>query len=306
MAQTAQQLAQQGYDKLSFFILSGLPEGSEAGVDGKIWQVAAFEGFKFIPPGLHLFIVSAAPTSSSTPATISGGVGVRHGLLRFFTTSETIVESWSNQREEFESDRPERISKRRRTVPAPAAKVEGTVISQDYLKSLDKKLAAYPPGLQSEWSLLTNFISPTTVARVVGFDEAGNAITDAVMGSTADEEELKAAGGRQTWGKVREEGLETDLEEGDGEAVDALAFVRVDGKKSWPEGARGEELSRWSKDKSWQVSNIVKGQLGGDVKELLSELQLSFILFTLLHNFSSLAVYKVLFSLLSRSPTLLL
>lgn len=41
------------------------------------------------------------------------------------------------------------------------------------------------------------------------------------------------------------------------------------------------------------------------MKELLAELQLSFILFTLLHNFSSLAAYKIMFSLLCRSSTLL-
>lgn len=41
-----------------------------------------------------------------------------------------------------------------------------------------------------------------------------------------------------------------------------------------------------------------------DVKELLAELQLAFLLFTLLHNFSSLATYKAIFSLICRSSTL--
>lgn len=43
-----------------------------------------------------------------------------------------------------------------------------------------------------------------------------------------------------------------------------------------------------------------------DIKALLAEVQLSFILFTLLHNFSSLAIYKTLFSLICRSTSLAL
>ncbi|KAL8293021.1 hypothetical protein RQP46_000715 [Phenoliferia psychrophenolica] len=302
-----QQLAKKEYDSLSFFLVPGLPKGSEAGIDGKVWQVDKFEGFKLIPPGLHFFIVSAAPTTKSQSS--PGAFGVRHGLFRFFAShSETVVEGWGNSREEFESQGDERAAKRRRTLAvADGAEgaTAGTVISSEYLKGLDKHLAAYPAGLEKEWRALSSYITPETLARVIGLTPDGNAITSAVTGSTADEEELKAAGGRQTWGKSREANVETVLDEGEDD-VETLAFVRVDLKRSWPKGAVGEDLTRWSKDKSWLMSNIVKVQLGGDVMQLLAEFELSFTLFTLLHNFSSLAVYKSLFALFARSSTLLL
>ena len=52
--------------------------------------------------------------------------------------------------------------------------------------------------------------------------------------------------------------------------------------------------------------SLISLTLSPDVKELLAELQLSFTLFTLLHNFSSLTSYKSHFSLLCRSSSLLL
>lgn len=291
-----------------------------------------FQGFKLLPPGLHLFVVSAAPTSTQN---LAGGVGVRHGLLRFFSAGETVVRGWDNAHEEFAraAGDDQRAPKRRRTAIGSSDEAgPGTVVvSSASLRSLDQHLAAYPPGLDAQWKALTSFVSRATLARVVGLDAEGNAVTNAVVGSTADEEELKAAGGRQTWGKVREEDTRTELDDGDEDDVETLAFVRVDLKRSWPPGAVGQDLTRWSQDKSWLLSSVVAGQLEGgalacssparcpppprvltyyprpaDIQELLAEFQLSFVLFTLLHNFSSLAAYKALFALVARSSTVLL
>lgn len=38
-----QKLAQQHYSDLSFFLVPGLPRGSEAGVDGRVWTVDKFD-----------------------------------------------------------------------------------------------------------------------------------------------------------------------------------------------------------------------------------------------------------------------
>lgn len=136
---------------------------------------------------------------------------------------------------------------------------EEIVVDQDRLKALDATLAAYPSDLAKEWNKLVSFITPTTLARVIGIDARGNARVDAVMGSTADEEELKAAGGRQTWGKERPDFVTDEGEvEADEPAGELLVFERVDLKRSWPPGAVGEELTRWSQDKSWLLSNTIK------------------------------------------------
>lgn len=317
-----QPAAQAAFASLSFFLFSSLSRGSEFGVDGRVYVVDKFGGVKFLPPGLHLFLFSAAPTSSDSPQTVSGGVGVRHGLFRFFGAGETVLEDWDNVQEELISDRDgSRVGLRRRVPATPGEELASTVISQDRLKGLDATLAAYPNDLAKTWQPLVNFITPTTLARVIGIDERGNARVDAVMGSLADEDELKSAGGRQTWGKGREEEVQVPLEEEVPQEL--LRFIQVESKRSWPQGAVGEELTRWSKDKSWLLSDAIVSQLGGGmsfpslsvipdnslangVKEFLAEIQLSFVLFALLHNFSSLSVYKSLFSILCRSTSLLL
>ncbi|GAA5859061.1 hypothetical protein JCM8547_003987 [Rhodosporidiobolus lusitaniae] len=319
MSSDPQLAAQAKFAQLGFFILSGLPKGSEFGLDTKLWQTAAFSGVKFIPPGLHLFVFSAAPSAAQQghlPESLSSGVGVRHGLLRFFRTGETVVEEWDNGREELK--RPSSCGaasrKRRRTVEDGR---EETAVSEEYLKGLDKSLAAYPQeDIAKQWKSLTGFITEETVARVVGVDERGSALVDALMGSPQDEQGAGPDEGieRRTWGKEREpdedeeeverikEIVEEDEEEGEETAL--VEFVKFDEKRSWPKGATGEELSRWSKDKSWQLSQVVQSQLGDNPQELLGELQLAFILFSLVHNFSSLIVYKSLFSLICRSSAL--
>ncbi|GAA5876828.1 hypothetical protein JCM16303_006299 [Sporobolomyces ruberrimus] len=60
----------------------------------------------------------------------------------------------------------------------------------------------------------------------------------------------------------------------------------------------------WSKDKSRLLSNVVGPRFDGDAKEILAEVQLSFISFTLVYNFSALSSYKSLFSLICRSNLL--
>ena len=219
------------------------------------------QGVKFLPPGLHLFLFSAASTSKSSAETTSGGVGVRHGILRFFKAGQTIVEDWDNIQEELVSDRSIASSRRRRgpVIPGEEEGEEEIVVEQDRLKALDSTLAPYPNDLAKEWNKLVSFITPVTLARVIGIDTRGNARVDAVMGSTADEEELKAAGGRQTWGKERPDFVTDEGEvEGDDEMGELLVFERVDLKKSWPIGAVGEELTRWSQDKSWLLSSTIK------------------------------------------------
>lgn len=216
------------------------------------------QGVKLLPPGLHFILFSAAPTNE-TPESLSSGVGVRHGLLRFFKEKqETLVEEWDNKREQLVS---ESRSKRRRTVGGEdSASAPNTVVSQEYLRGLDGELAPYSDEIERAWRPLVSFITEQTLARVIGLDERGNASVDAVMGSLADEQELKAAGGKQTWGKVREVVEEDDDDE---DELELLRFVAMDGKRSWPPGAVGEELSRWSKDKSWCLSDAVTQQLGG-------------------------------------------
>ncbi|GAA5986071.1 hypothetical protein JCM10908_006395 [Rhodotorula pacifica] len=318
----AQRAAHAAYQQLGFFVLEGLPPGSEFGLDTLLWRTERFKGVKFIPPGLHLFVFSAAPSSTDEATARSdapSSVGTRHGILRFFHGNECVAEEWDNAREELKSAAGTSTKRKRRRVVAGANdnSSEETVASPEYLKSLDASLAPYPQeDISKHWPALTSFISEKTLARVVGLEASGSAHVDALT-ATADDAAVQAAAAqakKQVWGKPRPEAeAETPVDVAGEEGGDAgddpgdlLEFVKFDEKRSWPPGAAGEELTRWSKDKSWQLSQLVGAQLDGEVKELLGELQLSFVLFSLIHNFAALGVYRSLFALICRASVLAL
>ncbi|GAA5874777.1 hypothetical protein JCM3774_003435 [Rhodotorula dairenensis] len=314
MDDAAQRAAQVAYQQLGFFILEGLPPASEFGIDTLLWRTERFKGVKFIPPGLHLFVFSAAPTSANEAAPRADSVGTRHGLLRFYHGNECIAEEWDNAREELKSASATSMKRKRRRVVAGQDVSEETVASPDYLKSLDASLAPYPQeDISTNWPALTNHISESTLARVVGLGASGCAYVEALT-ATADDAAVQAAAAqskKQVWGKSRpdsesEASLDAGEDRGDDDPGDLLEFVKFDEKRSWPRGAAGEELTRWSKDKSWQLSQIVQMQLDGEAKELLGEFQLSFVLFALLHNFAALGVYRSLFALICRASVLTL
>ncbi|GAA5963392.1 hypothetical protein JCM3765_003052 [Sporobolomyces pararoseus] len=216
------------------------------------------------------------------------------------------------------------------------------IVSKEYLKSLDSTLAPYPSSLDSEpsikWRSLIRYVTEETIARVIGLDERGIARVDALLEGWREKDELVQARnkqreedggtdegdtlegeevqGRTFWGRKRpkeeahfrqtsdENGEEEEEEELEEEEEEGLRFLKFDEKRSWPVGSVGQELTRWSTDKSWLLSNLVQTRLARDSKELLGEFQLSFILFTLVYNFSSLSTYKSLFSLICRSSIL--
>ncbi|GAA6011149.1 hypothetical protein JCM11491_006741 [Sporobolomyces phaffii] len=361
----AQTAAQAAYAQMGFLVLTDLPKGSEFGLDGQFWTVNEFSGVKLIPAGLHVFVVAAAPSPASRPSTSEGspshdargaGIGVRHALLKFYKDGalrdgkgEVVIEAWDPSNEALAYEpvesrlRPSsgrataattrrNMTKRRRRTVDPAAEPDEPVVSTEYLQTLDRSLAPYPPP-ESEpatrWKGLSGYITEATIARVVGIDRRGVAVVDALVEGWREEEELVRAKekqqeettastgtdvgeGKTFWGKKRpqEEAEVTQVfdgeehSEGDEADREGLEFARFDDKRSWPPGAVGPELSRWSKDKSWLLSHVVETRLGGDAKELLAELQLSFALFTLVYNFSALTSYKSLFSLICRASLL--
>ncbi|KAM0790641.1 hypothetical protein ACM66B_004502 [Microbotryomycetes sp. NB124-2] len=319
-----QQAARDRFTRQSILILKGLPKGSEFGYDGSLFLVDKFSGVKFIPPGLHMFVLSAAPTrTTSSPEDISSGIGTRRALLRWFTNERQIVlDEWDNKQEHLRSELESRSRKRKRTVASIDTSDnlgQETITSEEYLQALDKELAPYSDDVLRKWQPLVNFVTQETIARVVGVDDAGNAHVEATMPSTSDEHELSEARQKQTWGKPRHQdadatsltahaatSAQSTVVDSDEDTLEDehLKFVKIDDKRSWPPGAVGPELTRWSKDKSWQLSHLVTSELAGDVTQLLAELQLSFVLFALCHNFSSLATYKSIITLVCRSPTL--
>lgn len=202
-------------------------------------------------------------------ATFGSGITIRKGFFRFTRPGEVIVRSYDDTTEEIRLP-----SKKRKhgvdnndseASPADAPDLEAaeTIVSTDYLKSLDPKLAPYPLDGLDTWRSLTTFITPETLTRVLGQDIQGDSRCDSLMASLADEfggeAAQKTSKGKTFWGKPRPGPTETGHERSDAplsyQTERLLRFVPVDVKKSWRQGATGEELTRDSRDKTWVSAN---------------------------------------------------
>jgi len=117
------------------------------------------------------------------------------------------------------------------TVPIPSPS-EGEVISDDHLKTLDNELAPYPfDGLEG-WNALTSHISGDVVKDVLG----ASGRVDGIMQADGEEDEVSS--------KVV-----------DGERVMRFPVYRL--KRSWRDGAVGEEVTRYARDKSWLMGDVL-------------------------------------------------
>ncbi|ORY32797.1 A1 cistron-splicing factor [Naematelia encephala] len=156
-----------------------------------------------------------------------------------------------------------------------------TLISDDQLRVQDAHLAPYPfQGLEA-WQSLTNAISREILIDVLG---QGGAV-DGMRGVIGQEDEA----GRSDYEHEHE----------------GMRFITFDLRRSWRDGAVGEEVSRFSMDKSWLLASVIQDRAGGDPMNLIGQIQLSFILLLYLSSYSALTIYKLLLSLLTRSSSAL-
>lgn len=119
------------------------------------------------------------------------------------------------------------------------------VITDDRLKGLDKELAAYPFEGLGVWRSL--------VTRVT------EGILDKVM---AERKEGRLDGMTGIKG-IEEEDVRLNIRSGKLETEGKLVFPVVDAKRSWRDGAVGGEVTKYSKDKSWLLGDVVKSEGGG-------------------------------------------
>ncbi|KAM3581958.1 hypothetical protein VKS41_005398 [Umbelopsis sp. WA50703] len=82
------------------------------------------------------------------------------------------------------------------------------------------------------------------------------------------------------------------------EKEEGVEFTQFDLKQSFPPGASGQEVTKWSLDKSWLTKNLLANVYHSDYHYLLGEFQLAFVATLLGQNFSSFHQWKKLMQLL--------
>ena len=131
---------------------------------------------------------------------------------------------------------------------------EDEVMSDGHLRTLDPELAAYPFEGLGGWKDLTGYVTQEALDDVIGVQGRVDGMK-VVQGEEEDKEELLPE-----HRALEKRGVDTGAGDGDQRAMKFVAF-RL--KKSWRDGAVGEELSRYAVDKSWLFGHIVNTQLRG-------------------------------------------
>ncbi|KAL9939363.1 hypothetical protein V8E36_002176 [Tilletia maclaganii] len=266
----------------------------------------ALQGFKLIPDGFHLLTLA----SETEPVPI-------HGVIRFTHGHQVFVRTVSKESSTLTAtDAPSASSSstrvQRSTIPAPSQ--PQTVTSPDHLRALDPQLVPYPHTTTSVWQRATAHLSdtktgPSTVARVCGIDSwTGDAHIDS-FSELVEEQETQGptAGGVSSRMAQAEQALADQLRnsgkfDGSPEHAHAmLNFTSFDLKRSWKPGTFGQDLTRWSVDKSWLLADTVQKAGNGRLEDLLAEFELAFVLLHRLHSPAGLKKWTVLLALFCRS-----
>lgn len=289
--QAPPQALEQLFEVGCFCVVNELPIGSEFGIDGSYWVTGPlFQGIKLIPPGFHIITIVPAPSQSppgqtcipQDQSTCSGiGQHIRKGLLRFFQQREILIRNYNPETEDLHPSEGD---------------AEESLTSIEYMKSLDSKLAAYPVENYGRWKTLTSWILPEHVQKIFHFDRRGDAMIDS---TTCNEIEITGCSKTnvQTGGHLSDEKSSIFKES----SISKTNWPQVDLKRSWPKGCIGTELTKWSRDKSWLLDQMIRHQLSNDTNQVLGLMQLSFLTFVHVHSIQSFESYQMILNLLTRS-----
>lgn len=279
---------------------------------------SSFAGYKFVPPGPHLLVYSLTPSGPSA-------LPFRSALFKHWAPKARHALSFDAASE--------------------GATLRSGEVPEAELRELDPKLAAYPFGGLEGWKALAGVIGADVLEKVVGEgvvdsmtqvegerDEVEEAAVAGVAGRKRRREGEGGEGVGGGDGKGGEEGVtdgdgKVGTEQGDtgkdagGEENPAqvakhtgdtrIRLPVFDLRRSWPDGATGDDITRWSQDKSklWQrvateqggESRSGEASLTSGPAALLGQVAIAFLLVTQVWNHPSLGAYKRLVSLFCRS-----
>ncbi|ORX71908.1 AAR2-domain-containing protein [Linderina pennispora] len=249
-------------------VVLGAPAGMEFGVDLDTWETGPlFKGIKMIPPGIHYVHYSAVNTDSQA--------GMRSGFFHEFVSKEVVVQKWNPETELME----------------PVAGAEAERIKMN-IRQLDANLGAYPlstdhDSMYRRWLYLTSSITGAMLARIM----PGNHAFTSATGSRYEDEEMALAQKMlaRAYPHTPHPALDTDL-------ADRFDFPHINIRRSFPAGATGTELQKYSQDKSWLLRHCLREIWHGE-QELLGEFQLAFLIIFVGQNFAGFEHWKRLLHL---------
>ncbi|KAI9102677.1 A1 cistron-splicing factor [Phlyctochytrium arcticum] len=311
-----QQVANALFDKGAIIIFLNAPPNLEFGIDCYAWTTGPkFLGIKLVPPGSH-FVYYAAKGAG-----LGAGGGVRTGWWRIFKEGEIVVKKWNTDAEdvfedsEMDPDEVERCKLSVREMDRflglypltpegddPVSPYQKWLNLTTKIRASDIKIILPKNGKLSAMTCVSRFtdvehekIRKQMEAMIKTQKEASNGVK--VEGTIAEEKPSKIM-------EIIEEPEETkDTAENPPTEMETLRleFTVIDLKRSFPPGATGAQITKYSQDKSWVLLNLLETAYKNDITALLGELQLSFIIFLIGQVFDGFEQWKTMVHLLCQS-----
>ncbi|KAJ3046201.1 a1-alpha2 repression [Rhizophlyctis rosea] len=260
----------------------------EFGVDFNTWTTGPrFKGLKFIPPGLHFVYYSSLSKFDQA--------GVRAGFFKVFSPREIVVKQWNPQTEDLKLD----------------TELDPDQVERYHLNIRDfNQYLGYYPLIPSEeqpintyrkWISLTTHITTHLLERVLPKSWKISAMSSISRFSDVDlPKEFVSRGGAAQSSSIPETQSSNQLIPKEVAEDFRMHFTDMDLKRSFPKGASGMDVTKYSLDKSFLLEKLLKSKYK-DYKELLGELQLSFIIFLVGQVYDGLEQWKNLVQLVCQS-----
>ncbi|CBX99744.1 hypothetical protein LEMA_P073330.1 [Plenodomus lingam JN3] len=259
-------------------LLLDLPPNALAGIDLLSFTTSPrFQGIKNLPPGLHFVFAATSATLSS-----------RNGAWFYVTpgsgSPQVFVKKWDQTTEDLIAE----------TAQAEVLRCKANLgsIWKDGLTPYRQTVREEDSGAEDEWSeestdwsCLTNKITPTLLSRICGLNPDHWNLTSASSASQ-DLEEIPGLEASSILHPEKE-----------------LRFLPIDLKRTWREGATGRERTEAAQDRSWFLGDLIDNHCQaedqwGRESEILGELQFAFLMVVTLNNNSCLEQWKRLLRLL--------
>ncbi|XP_078092800.1 protein AAR2 homolog isoform X1 [Mustelus asterias] len=277
-----QELAKKLFFEGGTLVIIGVPEGTEFGIDYNCWQVGPkFKGVKMIPPGIHFMHCSAV---NSRDARLTGP---RTGCFFHVKQRDILVKRWDKKEEEI--------------VLVEVSEEERERIREN-LTDLDKCLGPYPYDAMKRWVSLTNLITDPLIQRlqpesgkICAFSEVQ---PELAMPHTKDRAEQNLLP-YDTLCKSYEEGL-ARLPKMKVKAGTEIRFTTIP-KQKYPNGASPAEITKCSMDFSFALDTVINQRYPSNPKDILGELQFSFVCFLIGNVYDAFEHWKDLLHLLCHS-----
>ncbi|TGZ74267.1 hypothetical protein CRM22_001010 [Opisthorchis felineus] len=126
-------------------LLHDVPENTEVGIDMKFWRVGKnFRGIKDIPLGFHFVYFSAVNADCKS--------GQRTGFVEWFTHPGFVAKRWVAVDEDF--------------VDVPLTPSDVQRLTDNY-EEVSLYLGPYPSECRRAWVALTNLVSPASLSRIL-------------------------------------------------------------------------------------------------------------------------------------------